>query len=165
MDTPKQKSIINILYLLLVLSTILSFVPLAAAQMVSLVMVAATLIAAYACRAKDTEDGLLYNHMTYMIGTIWIGSAFILLGMVLAGTWVYLQGDHSLLESVASGQILDEAGMNQLMMDYAHANKELLVTATLATVGPAVLYFVYRVANGYSRAAKGYRIAKPKSWL
>ena len=35
----------------------------------------------------------------------------------------------------------------------------------LVAIGPAILYFVYRVVNGMSRAAKGYRIANPKSWL
>lgn len=169
MDTKKQKSIINCLYIFLVISTILSFVPNAPAQMASLVLVIVTLCAAYYYRSRDTEDGLIFNHMTYMIGTIWIGTGFILLGMLAAAAWIYFQGDHTVIQEVmnevASGRVPDETMAQAVMRDYMATNRNLLITASLPTIGPAILYFVYRVANGYGRAMKGYRIAKPKSWL
>jgi uncharacterized membrane protein len=169
MDTKNPKNIINVLYFFLVLSTILSFVPTQAGQIGSLVLILVTLLAAYFYKSRDSEDGLLYNHMTYMIGTIWIGTGFILLGVIAAAIWVTVKGDHSLIQTaidqVSAGQAIDEAAMQTLMMDYMQANKDLLIMASIPTIGPAILYFVYRVANGFGRASKGYRIANPKSWL
>ncbi len=169
METQKQKTTINTLYIMLVLSTILSFVPYMSAQLLSLVLVVVVLAAAYFYRARDTEDGLMYNHMTYMIGTVWIGTSFLLLGMMAAGAWVFMEGDHSVIDSVLtrveSGYVPTEGELTAIMADYMMANKDLILTSSLITIGPAILYFVYRVANGFSRACKGYRIANPKSWL
>lgn len=167
MESSQQKNIINVLYLFLIASTILSFVPATFAQILSVVLILVTLGAAYAYRSKDSEDGLLYNHMTYLIGTIWIGSAFLLLGIIAAGYWVYANGDHAIIhsamEQVMAGQILSDAQIMEIAKDYMYANQRILITASLPTIGPAILYFVYRIANGLGRALKGYRIAKPKS--
>jgi len=169
METQKQKSTINSLYALLILSTILSFVPFMAAQAFSLILLTVVLIAAYIYRFKDKEDGLLYNHMTYLIGTIWIGTTVIVLGIVAAGLWVYMKGDHAIIHDLMTqaqgGYIPGEDEASSIMINYMTANKSLLVTASLVTIGPAILYFVYRIANGFSRALRGYRIANPKSWM
>ena len=165
----KQKTIINVLYFLIVLSTILSFTPYALGQIISLVLIIVALIGAYMYRMKDNEAGLLYNHMTYMIGTIWIGTSFILLGCMIMGLWVYLYGDQSVIMNVIvqleSGTMMSEAQLNDYTHQYIQSNQSLLIKASLIGVGPAILYFVYRVANGIARAGKGYRIANPKSWL
>ncbi len=169
MDTKQQQNTINTLYVMLIVSTILSFVPMMMAQSFSVILLLFVLLGAYYYRSKDKEDGLLFNHMTYMIGTIWIGTTFIVLGIIAAGLWIYQFGDHSIIgttiNSINSGQMYDEAALNSVMFDYMRANQSLLMKATLLTVGPAILYFVYRVANGFSRSLRGYRIAKPKSWL
>lgn len=169
MENKAQNNIINTLYAFLVLSTILGFMPYGIAFCASLVLWFVTLIAAYIYRRKDTEDGLLYNHMTYLIGTIWIGTTFILLGTLLAGFVVFWYGNNGPLDAVVAeavnGKILDEAALMQVMSAYLALNKKLIITASTVIVGPTILYFVYRVANGLSRAAKGYRLANPKSWL
>lgn len=169
MGNEEQKKIINTLYGFLILSTILGFVPHGGAFMASLALWLVTLVAAYIYRGKDKDDGLLHNHMTYLIGTIWIGTSLIVLGTMIAGLWVYYGGDNSPLDDVVAaankGVIPDEAGLRQIMGDYFTINKRLLITASSVAIGPAILYFVYRVANGLSRAAKGYRLANPKSWL
>lgn len=169
MENAEQKKIINTLYGFLIVSTILGFVPHSGAFMASLALWIVTLVAAYVYRAKDKNDGLLYNHMVYLIGTIWIGTTLILLGTVIAGLWVFYQGDNSPLDdaavAVSQGTVPDEAMLRQIMGAYFHSNKGLLITASSIAIGPAILYFVYRVANGLSRAAKGYRLANPKSWL
>lgn len=167
-DDAKQKKT-NSLYIILILSTVLSFVPLAVAQIASISLIVAVLVMAYLYRARDNEDGLLYNHMTYLIRTIWIGSTFLSLGVIAAGIYMYLQGDHSLIHDaanqIAGGTMLSEQALIGLTKDYMSANKNVLILGTGVFVGPAILYFIYRIANGYSRAAKGYRIANPKSWL
>lgn len=169
METKKQQNTINTLYIMLVISTIMSFVPLMAAQILSLALILVVLCGAYYYRGKGPEDGLLANHMIYMIGTIWIGTTFLLVGMIAAGLWVYSAADHSIIEqavmNIQNGVMMDEAALTALMMDYMAANKTLLIQSSMVTIGPAILYFVYRVANGFSRSIKGYRIANPKSWM
>lgn len=169
MENKDQKNTINTLYVMLVLSTILSFVPMMIAQSFSLILLIIVLIGAYYYRSRDNEDGLLYNHMTYMIGTIWIGTSFIVLGIIMAGLWIYQNGDHSIIDNtiaqIQSGTMIDEAALNTIMLDYMKANYPLLMKTSLVTIGPAILYFVYRVGNGFARSLKGYRIANPKSWL
>lgn len=169
MEDKAQQNIINVLYILLIIGTVLSFVPHMIAQIMTIPLVLLVLIAAYIYKAKDTEDGLLYNHMTYLIGTIWIGSTFLTLGIVAAGLYVYAQGDHSIIHDaanqIASGYMPNDQDLINLSVNYFHANKNVLILGTGVFVGPAILYFVYRIGNGYGRAAKGYRIANPKSWL
>jgi len=169
METTGQNKIINTLYGFLILSTILGFVPNGMAFAASFALWVVTLIAAYIYRRKDTEDGLLYNHMTYLIGTIWIGTSFILIGTLIAGAWVYFYGNNGPLDAavvqINGGTVPDDAMLQGVMREYLLVNKSLLITASIVAVGPAILYFVYRVANGLSRAAKGYRLANPKSWL
>ncbi len=169
MENKTQTNTINILYGFLIISTVLGFVPNFMAFIASLVLWFVTLIAAYVYRRKDTEDGLLYNHMTYLISTIWIGTSFILLGTLIAAWWVFTNGDNTAINgamaSITNGATLDETAMRTITEAYLKANQSLLLKASAVAIGPAILYFVYRVANGMSRAAKGYRLANPKSWL
>jgi uncharacterized membrane protein len=169
METKGRNKTINTLYGFLILSTILGFVPNGMAFTASFALWVVTLIAAYIYRGKDTEDGLLYNHMTYLIGTIWIGTSFILIGTLIAAAWVYFYGNNGPLDTaivqINTGAVPDEALMQAVMNEYLLVNKSLLITASIVAVGPAIMYFVYRVANGLGRAAKGYRLANPKSWL
>lgn len=169
MDDQNAKKNINILYGTLIVSTVLSFVPNTSAFLLSMALILAVLICAYYYKAKDTQDGLLYNHMVYMIGTIWIGSAFFMISILLVGLAVYLKGDQSVIfttmDSIQGGLVPSQAEIQAISYQYMLDNKGLLLTASAVAVGPAILYFVYRVANGMSRAWKGYRIANPKSWL
>lgn len=169
MEQKQQKSTINALYIFLVISTVLSFVPYISAQIMAFALVFVTLTAAYIYRGKDAEGGLLHNHMTYMIGTIWIGGGFLLLGFIALGLALYARGDHSVvyeaMQAAQSGIIANQDDMQRLTLSYITANKDLIIMSSFVFLGPPMLYFIYRVANGYGRAMKGYRIAKPKSWL
>ena len=169
MTSEKQKQIINILYIFLILSTVLSFVPIDVAQIMSLLIILTVLICAYYYKKQDDVEGLLHNHMTYMINTIWIGGSFLVIGMILAALIVFLKGDHTVvhnaMEGIMGGQTPTEEMFHALMMEYMSINRDLLVKATIPTVGPAIAYLVYRIAHGYKRGMNGYRISKPKSWL
>ncbi len=169
MEVEAQQKTINVLYIFLIISTILAFVPMAIPQLISLVLVVLVLIAAYIYRAKDNADGLMFNHMTYLIGTIWIGTSFLTIGLIIGGIYLSTQGDMTVLQEagdkIAAGYVPTEQEMVDLIWSYLEANKKEAISSMIMFVGPAVLYFIYRVANGYSRAMKGYRIANPKSWL
>jgi len=169
MESPTYVKTINTLYAILVFSTILGFMPDINAQLFSIILWFVVWAAAYWYRRKDKEDGLLYNHMTYLIGTIGIGTTVIVIGMLVAGYWIFVEGDRTAIDSMVAhmmnGEMMGETEMNDAMNQAMADNQELMWTAGLIAIGPTVLYFVYRVANGLSRAAKGYRIANPRSWL
>lgn len=169
MEDKTHTGMINLFYGFLIVSVVLNFIPNMYALAASVMLWLVTLIAAYLYRARDSEDGLMYNHMTYLIGTIWIGTTLIVIGAGIAGWWVFNEGDRTaingLMTSLQTTGVLDEATTQMFTDQYISDNKNLLLTASAIGVGPAILYFVYRVSNGLSRAAKGYRIANPKSWL
>lgn len=169
MENMPHKNTINTLYIMLIISTILGFVPNATAFLFSLALWFLVLIAAYIYRRKDKEDGLLYNHMTYLIGTIWIGTSFILIASLAGGYWIWALGDstafNTLAASLDGGVAPSEDDIMNTMTNYYLTNKNLILKVSLVTIVPAILYFVYRIGNGMGRACKGYRIANPKSWL
>jgi uncharacterized membrane protein len=169
MDTNKQKQTITTLYAFLIASTILGCMPNVMCGILSLVLLLSVLISAYWYKFRDHQDGLLYNHMTYLIGTIWIGSTFLAIGIGAASYLVYQKGDHSLIQGVfdqiSNGIMLSESDLMRVFFDYMSANQALMLNTALITIGPAILYLVYRIANGMARGAKGYRIANPKSWF
>lgn len=146
-----------------------NFIPLAIVQLFGLCLLIAILIGAYVYKARSKLDSLAYNHMTYLIGTIWISSLFLAIGLIAATYWVYAQGDHTLIEQVVAGMnngvMYGPAELQNVLSGYIKQNLQLLVTATLCTVGPCIVYVVYRTAHGLSRASKGYRIAKPAAWF
>lgn len=169
MENTSHKNTINTLYIMLIISTVLGFVPSMTAFLFSLVLWFLVLVAAYIYRAKDKQDGLLSNHMTYLIGTIWIGTSFIVIASLVGGYWIWSQGDSTAFDnftaSLESGAVPSEDAMMNVLTDYYMTNNNLILKASLVTIAPAVLYFVYRIGNGFGRAYKGYRIANPKSWL
>lgn len=169
MDNNNEQKTINALYVLLIVASIMGCMPFVSAVFLSLALTMIVLIAGYIYKARSDKDSLLWNHMTYLVGTIWIGSTFLFIGVAIAGIWVFLQGDHSIIHNaameMAGGRVPTDVDMINLSMNYIEANKMLLITASLAFVGPALLYFVYRIANGFTRSLKGYRMANPKGWL
>lgn len=169
MDLKQQQSVISGLYILLIISTVLSFVPIGLWQIVSLALILLALVIAYYYKAQKNEDSFMWNHSVYLIRTIWIGGSVLFFGMIAASILVLLFGDHSLIENsmeqITSGGMMDEDGFTSLLYDYMEANKSVLVMASIPTIAPSILYFVYRIVNGYGRAIKGYRLANPNSWL
>jgi len=169
MEAAEQKQTIVSLYVCLIACTILSCVPNMTCALFSLILFFSVLIAAYWYKFRDSEDGLLYNHMVYLIGTIWIGSSFLAIGIIVAAAMVYEKGDHSIIMQVANNLMdvvmMSEAQLYQMALNYISANRDILLSTALVTIGPAVLYLVYRIANGLSRGMKGYRIANPRTWL
>ncbi len=146
-----------------------NFVPVPIVALFGICLLLSILVGAYIFKARSKMDSLAYNHMTYLIGTIWISSLFLVLGMAAASYWVYTKGDHTLIqnlmESMNAGVMVTPGEMQSIMQSYIHANLNLLITASLATMGPAVIYIIYRTAYGASRATKGYRMARPAGWF
>ena len=168
-DAVKEQKTIMQFYGALVASLLCNFVPIAVVQGFGFCLFLVVLIAAYIYKARASLDSLLYNHMTYLIGTIWVGSTLIVIGMGIASYWVYSEGDHTLIQQMMNnlnnGVMMSEAQMHDLFMNYIHQNKMLLIKATACTIGPGMLYFIYRISLALNRASNGYRLAKPASWI
>lgn len=150
-------------------SVLCNVVPLAVVQLFGLCLLVSVLIGAYVYKARSKLDSLAYNHMTYLIGTIWISSFFLTIGLAVATYWVYVQGDHTMIEQIIAGMnagtMYSPGDLQAILTGYMKQNMQLLLMATLSTIGPCVVYIVYRVTYGLSRASKGYRLAKPASWF
>ena len=51
------------------------------------------------------------------------------------------------------------------LMAYLKANFALMLSGALLCAVPTLIYTVYRLQNGISRAIKGHRLSKPESWI
>lgn len=162
----KQKNNLIQLYSVFAAGLFLQFVPYAMMGMLSMLLLLATMIAAYVYRAKAQEHDLQHNHSTYIIRTFWIGSLYLTVGIIAAAVLLYPQIDKSpideAVQAMMNGQIVDQ---DAILWDLFKANQNILLFIGLPLVAPGILFFIYRCVYGTSRAIKGYRLAKPNSWL
>lgn len=156
----EQKTIIQI-YAAFAASIVMNFVPSSGVQIFGSLLLLVVFIAMYVYKARSKEDSLIFNHMTFLIITIWVAGLLLALG--IAGAVAF--ADHSLVENmmndIRQGFVPTEQQIKILMIDYLNVN--LIVFS--ATLGPSLIYMVYRIAQGAERATKGYRISKPKRWF
>ncbi|MGH1397917.1 MAG: hypothetical protein ACRBCT_01755 [Alphaproteobacteria bacterium] len=177
MADKEQKTIYNI-YGLFGVTLALSIVPTISAASICLVFFLVTLIAAYVLRGRAEENSLIENHMTYVIRTVWIVSLLSVVTVGLATLYMLPRIDYTAFQSCAdaiAGQgvaALEAMGMAELqaltqpcVSDFVNMNHNTLLMAALIGGVPLILYMGYRFAKGVSRAAKGYRLANPKSWV
>lgn len=163
-----QKTILR-LYAALAAAVVLQCLPVPVLQIVGVVLMLGALGRVYGLRRKSDPESLAYNHMTYLIRTVWISALFLLIGFAGASVWFYQVADHAeihaAVDSILGGAIVDEAQIVNVLEAYKDANFRLLVLASVFAAAPAILYFIFRVVKGLSRASRGYRIASPKAWL
>lgn len=165
--TPPQK--ITALYAAYGLCVVMTCLPDMTMQNVAAIMTFILLAALYLLRSKWPEDSLEAHHTTFIIRTIWIWSAFLILGMIGAGMVISQNGDMSALDQlssdIANGMPPTEDAMNQSAKAYFETNYDLILKTTLMWLSPAQIYAVWRIARGLSRALKGYRLSNIKSWF
>lgn len=174
---PEQKKLYN-LYALFGVSLVLCVVPYASAALLCMVFFTWLLIAAYIVRGKADEHSLTHNHATYIIRSLWIGALMSTITGIAAA--VYMLGNISYepfqpcansiagigveaLQAMGSMEIYKLA--EPCVADFIGFNRDALIVAVAIGAGPPLLYMAYRFIRGVSRAVKGYRLAKPKSWL
>lgn len=163
-----QKSILR-LYAAMAAAVVLQCLPVPVLQIVGVVLMLGALGRVYGLRRSADPESLVFNHMTFLIRTVWISALFLLAGFASASVWFYQVADHSTIhaavDSVLGGTIFDEAQIVGVLETYKDANLRLLILASVFAAAPAVLYFTFRTVKGLSRAARGYRIASPKGWF
>lgn len=173
-----EKTTVLALYAAFGVSMILCLIPSVVMGVVSLLFIIGVLIAAYAIRRRAAAESLTENHATFIIRTIWIASLISVVTLA-AGSAVMLEGiDYSPFSPCAetlAGKgtaALESAGFREIyaaaepcMHGFITTNLRLLTLTSAIVAVPVILYILIRYLRGFSRALKGYRIAKPEGWL
>lgn len=172
----KQK-ILN-LYAILFISIALSMVPSGAVSVIALVFFLGAFIAAYIFRKQAEIHGLLENHMTYIIRTVWIAGLFGAISTILASLYMIGRIDYAPItpcgDALAAQGIdaLQTMGASEVMTildpcmgPFWNANQMPFLTAAAIAALPVLAYVAYRFGKGIVRATKGYRLADPQEWF
>lgn len=136
---------------------ILSFIPVAAAQLISFPLFLFALIGAYFYRWRAEKDGLLANHMGYLIRTYWLSGFLFVVGFIAAGLYLSRKMDAMRLADAITSLQNGHIGLA--------GDMGLMIVTTLVAFAPSIIYFVYRVGGGLARALKSYRMPDTRRWL
>lgn len=164
----KQKNLIIQLYAAFAAAIFLHFVPHSILGTMGLFLIVAVMIAAYFLRSKSEEHDLMDNHTTYIIRTIWIGSLYLSIGVIAATILISPRIDQSAIQGAVDAYLAGDASAIQdpkILMQLLEDNFNLFIYMGVPLVTPGILFLIYRCVYGVTRAAKGYRLAKPQSWL
>ncbi len=166
----KNRNIILGFYAVMSLVVILCCLPNFDLQNLGYALIMIVLIVAYIARARwPRNESYEENHTTFIIRSVWLYTALAAIGMVGAAIMIVMNGNMDAINVMADGMMSGatpsdaemEASMNQYIID----NDALLKQQFIMWLSPAQIYLVWRILRGGERAFKGYRIAKPKSWL
>ncbi|MCK5285054.1 MAG: hypothetical protein KAJ86_05650 [Alphaproteobacteria bacterium] len=168
----EQKKILQF-YIVFGVMLVLFLVPSLLAAIISIILFCGVTISAYLIRRNSEDGSLTHNHMTFIIRTIWIGSFFASLSMLVGGTYLFLEIDNtplnpciqSMLNSIPSSINQLNAIIEPCANDYWIANKKVIIISSGIVAIPILAYFIMRYIRGISRARKGYRISNPKKWF
>ncbi|MCB9989838.1 MAG: hypothetical protein H6867_00480 [Rhodospirillales bacterium] len=169
-DNTEQKTVTNI-YAMLTVSLLMSFVPMVSAAVLATIMFLGVMLYAYHVRSKAEPTSLATNHMSFIIRSIWIASFFALFTMSAACVYILSVYDPSAVQACAdrmmsmSSEAAMMDAMKPCMDEFMSANMAYFINGIVIGAGPIVIYFVYRLAKGLSRALKGHRIGDVKNWF
>jgi uncharacterized membrane protein len=165
----KERKNIVAFYILFAAGIVMDFIPFMGIEILGLCIATVTIVAAYIYRARASLDSLTYNHMSFLITTFWVSSLILLIGMAIATFWVFKLGDHAailtIIEGMNNGVIFTENDLRAIFGGYVGTNMKLLLIAAGTTLGPGLLYIVYRLWKGGRLAVKGDRVQSPSAWF
>lgn len=166
-DIKKQRSTILQLYILFILALVGSFMPHVWVFCGALILFLVLIIAVPIYQFTAPDGSLLKNHMRYLNGTIWWGSLFFVLSLLIMGYWVYLQSDQSafiqFFDKISNGFIVTQTDLEAMLNQFFSTNRTLIMQASLVCIVPPLLYVAFRVSGALSRALKGHRMGKTGS--
>ncbi len=157
------------LYIALAFSILAGCIPHMMAQNIGAFGSLLVLISAYIMESKHHKESLEAHHCIYIIRTIWIWSAFLIISLIGAGIDVSDKADMSAIDdltaNILNGMIPTEMQMQAAVNKCLDTNLELILRTTVIWVAPAQLYGTWRCIRGFARARHGFRLANPRSWL
>ena len=149
------------IYVLYMVSWIMSVIPHTTTASFGTVLVFVTFISIYILRNQSKEDSIAYSHYVTMIKTTWISSLMAVVGIVIC----FFMADQSVLnnmmQSAMSGIIPSKNQMALLAENYMRTNMFLF----LAVFSPMLMYLFYRLGKGLYILSQGLPITNPRSWL
>lgn len=163
------RRIVNV-YAALSAAIVAQFIPHITIQLIGVCLFGLVWLAVIIIRrlAKD-PDGLTKNHMTFILKTIWVGSLLLTIGTTLGSAYIYEFGDNTViydfLNRISAGSLIGFYDIEGVIKMYMIRNKSLIIMTAIASFGPCIIYIVYRLVGGVSRAKKGHRIGNPKAWI
>lgn len=170
MNLEKNRNTILAFYAALSAVVIFCSLPNFQLQNIGYTLVTAELVIAYIARAYWPKgESFEENHTTFIIRTIWIYSLLVTFGIIGAGIIIGQSGNpaalNPMLDAMMTGVQPPEADIENWMRQYFMDNQELILNQSRIWLCPAQIYLVWRILRGGGRAFKGYRLARPKSWI
>ncbi len=153
----KEQKQVNRIYAALSAMIIFSCLPVAILQVIGIFLLFYVMIGAYVLRARYPEESLVHNHMTWLIRSFWISGLFFAAGFAAC---VFYLSQKVTADSLAAFESAAMTGTVPMTGDL-----RMIIAASLVTMGPSMIYFVYRAAKGLSRALKGHRMGNVKEWF
>lgn len=173
----KEKNKVYQLYGLFGAGLLLSLVPTGIAAAVTAVLFLGLLIGAYVLRAGAEREGLLHNHATFIIITLWVAGGLAIPTTLIGSVYMLAHIDKEALnacmnEFIAMGPAAAQQSLAQMeaffqpcVDTFITVNMRVLVISATIAAGPVLLYTVYRFVKGLYRAKDGYRMAAPRNWF
>lgn len=163
------KRIVNV-YAALSASIVAQFIPQITVQLIGVCLFCLVWLATIIMRRLDKDpEGLTKNHMTYLLKTIWVGSLFLTIGTTLGAAYIYNLGDNTViydfLNRMRTGSLIGVYDIEGVIKMYMINNSTLIITTAIVSLGPCIVYIIYRLVKGVSRAKKGHRMGNPKAWI
>ena len=150
----KDHQVTIILYAAAIVAIVLQFVPAMSLQIFSLLLLAGLMFGLPVIRKRANDASLLRNHSIYLYRTLWLWSALLAAGLVIAGYVASTQYSFQTILDITSR-------LAQKDIDDPDMRRFLLI-AGLATA-PSMVYAVWRLARGTGYAIKGLAFANPKT--
>jgi hypothetical protein len=159
------------LYLILIVSIVLGFIPHVVIGTVSLFLFCGVQIVAYSLRRKAENGGLLDNHCTHLIRTIWVGSGIAAVTTAIGAAIMIPKLDYTPMDSCIEQTVqaamsgVTHIGDLELLLrpcihSFIETNHQPLILGAVVAIAPIVLYFMARLAEGLGKALRGQKTGK-----
>ena len=158
--TKKDKNIVTF-YGLLIISTLMNFVPSIAIQTIGGILFFVTFIATYILRAKFDKDSMHYAHCAYIIKTVWIFSLMFTVGIILSVATADHSAIMSIVNQINAGAIPTETATIGSIKKFGLDNIILFLIIFL----PMIVYLLYRFGKGINIILKNKPTMNLEGWL
>lgn len=167
----EEKKKILIYYGVFFASFFLTLVPVSVVSVFSLMICACAVAAIYMERARQEDDSLISNHMTFLIRSFWRGNLYLVLSSLCGLMYLLLMADYetfgacvdAMLRAINSGSFERLGGLAHACEKlFLKENADHLKTSAFIAFIPIVTYLLYRCAYGWMHGTHGKLISDDK---
>lgn len=171
----KEEKKILILYAVLFISMLVSFIPVNIASLFAIMVCVCTLSIIYSIRSTAEEDGMIENHTTYLIRTFWRANLCVLISSLVSLLYLTVFVNYVTLQPCISyisehlTYLVRQGSLNTLMMImepcgnvFYNKNQHHLIIAAFIAFFPSLLYLLLRCVQGSILVVKNERVPANK---